>query len=76
MADLQNLQIYASHKEFSVKNYLYHRAADYQYDKTMLTLRRKPEVSAAEPAFRLRAGAGVPRREVWNDDAELRPNED
>jgi len=31
-------------KEFRDKNYLYHRAADYQYDTTLLTLPRKPEV--------------------------------
>jgi hypothetical protein len=35
-------KIYASQKEFRDKNYLYHRAADYEYDTTMLTLRRKP----------------------------------
>jgi len=33
---------YASQKDFRDKNCLYHRAADYQYDTTMLTLRRKP----------------------------------
>jgi len=35
-------KIYVSHKDFRDKNYLYHRAADYQYDTTLLTLRRQP----------------------------------
>jgi TRAP-type mannitol/chloroaromatic compound transport system substrate-binding protein len=35
-------KIYASQKDFRDRNYLYHRAADYQYDTTMLMLRRKP----------------------------------
>jgi TRAP-type mannitol/chloroaromatic compound transport system substrate-binding protein len=35
-------KIYASQKDFRDRNYLYHRAADYQYDTTLLTLRRKP----------------------------------
>ena len=43
--DLHNealAKIYASQKRFRDQNYLFRGAADYQYDTSLLTLRRKP----------------------------------
>jgi hypothetical protein len=51
-------RIYASQKDFRDRNYLYHRAADYQYDTT--NAHAPAQALTPQPSVPLGAGVGAP----------------